>query len=433
MKVAIVGGGIAGLTAAALLARQGQSVSVFEQAGHLGGRAETQTTAGFHFNLGPHALYRGGWAVRVLKELGIPIEEDKVGTGEPFAYRRDRILPLPTGPASLLTTKLFSIAGRLEVIRFYSSVTRIDPRPLAATSVTEWLASLTRRGEVRDFIAALIRVSSYCNAHDEMSAGAAIEQLQIAIRDGVTYLNGGWHTLVDRIQQRAVASGATIYTGAGVRAVEYEAGTVCGLRLNDGTFMPAASVILAVPPKTAASLLGNGAGPQLKNWIDAATPIQAASLDLGLRKLPRTDRSFALGIDVPLYLSVHSRWAELAPKPAGLIHVAKYLPSTGRTDPETDLHELERLMDVVQPGWQNEIVHRRFLPHLPVTHAIVRAQDGGLAGRPHVEAPAIKNVLLAGDWVGDQGMLADAAFASARQAARFAVGNERAMMQAQLV
>jgi phytoene dehydrogenase-like protein len=225
----------------------------------------------------------------------------------------------------------------------------------------------------------------------------------------------------------------TIYTGAGVRALEYEAGSVCGLRLNDGTFMPATSVILAVPPKVASSLLGDGTGPHLRNWIDAAMPVQAACLDLGLRKLPRSDRSFALGIDAPLYLSVHSRWAELAPKAGGLTHVAKYLPSTGGADPEMDRHELEQLMDVVQPGWQNEIVHRRFLPHLPVTHAIVRAKDGGLSGRPRVDAPAIKNVLLAGDWVGDQGMLADAAFASACQAARFAVGKEKPMLQAQMV
>src|SRR5262249_5090355 len=143
------------------------------------------------------------------------------------------------------------------------------------------------------------------------------------------------------------------YKGAGVRAVEYESGDVRGLRLNDGTMMPASSVILAVPPKVAAALLGDAASPELRNWIDASAPVQAASLDLGLRQLPRTDRSFALGIDIPLYLSVHSRWAELAPKSGGLIHVAKYLPSAGETDPETDRQELEGLMDVVQPGWQN--------------------------------------------------------------------------------
>ena len=136
MTVAIVGGGIAGLTAAAILAKQGQSVAVFEQAGHLGGRAETQTTAGFHFNLGPHALYRGGWAVRILSELGIAIEEGKVGTAGSFAYRNNTILPLPTGPASLLTTELFSIAERFDVIRFLGGVARIDPRPLATTPRT---------------------------------------------------------------------------------------------------------------------------------------------------------------------------------------------------------------------------------------------------------------------------------------------------------
>jgi phytoene dehydrogenase-like protein len=433
MTVAIIGGGIAGLTAAAFLAKQGQSVSVFEQARQLGGRAETQITTGFHFNLGPHALYRGGWATRVLQELRIQIDEDKVGTAGAFAYRNNNILPLPTGPASLLTTELFSFAGRLDVMRFLGRVTRIDARPLMTTTVAEWLASVTQRDEVRKFIAALIRVSSYCNAPDEMSAGAAIEQLQIAIRHGVTYLNGGWHTLVDRIHQRAVASGATIYTGAGVRTLEYESGGVRGVRLNDGTFMPATSVILAVPPKVALSLLGNGAGSQLRNWIDTSTPVQAVCLDLGLGKLPRPDRFFALGIDAPMYLSVHSRWAELAPKGGGLVHAAKYLPAAGSTDPEADLRELEQLMDVVQPRWQKEIIHRRFLPHLPVTHAIVRAKDAGLAGRPRVDAPAINNVLLAGDWVGDQGMLSDAAFASARQAARFAVGKEKPMLQAQLV
>jgi len=431
--VAIIGGGIAGLTAAALLAKQGQSVAVFEQTARVGGRAETLITSGFHLNLGPHALYRGGWAARVLGELGITIEEDNVGSAGTFAYWKKRILPLPTGPASLLTTELFSFAGRLEVLRFLARLTRIDPRPFATTTVTDWLASITQRDDVRKFIAALIRVSSYCNAPDEMSAGAAIEQLQLAIRDGVTYLNGGWHTLVERICLRAEASGATIYTSAGVRSLEYESGAVRGVRLNDGAFMPASAVILAVPPRVASLLLGDGAGSQLRRWIETSMPVRAACLDLGLGRLPRTDRFFALGIDAPIYLSVHSRWAELAPKGGGLIHVAKYLPSRASTDPETDLAELEQLMDIVQPDWQKDVVHRRFLPRLPVTHAVVRAKDGGLAGRPRVDAPPIKNVLLAGDWVGDQGMLADAAFASARKAARFAVGKERPMLQAQLV
>jgi len=40
--VAVIGGGIAGLTAATFVARTGKSVIVFEQAEHVGGRGVTQ-------------------------------------------------------------------------------------------------------------------------------------------------------------------------------------------------------------------------------------------------------------------------------------------------------------------------------------------------------------------------------------------------------
>jgi phytoene dehydrogenase-like protein len=47
IDVAIVGGGISGLTAAALLSRAGKAVSVFERAGRVGGRAEPKRQARF--------------------------------------------------------------------------------------------------------------------------------------------------------------------------------------------------------------------------------------------------------------------------------------------------------------------------------------------------------------------------------------------------
>ena len=54
--VAIIGGGLAGLTAAVWLARADVPVTVFEKARHLGGRALTEQRGGFYFNLGPHAI-----------------------------------------------------------------------------------------------------------------------------------------------------------------------------------------------------------------------------------------------------------------------------------------------------------------------------------------------------------------------------------------
>ncbi len=430
----IVGGGIAGLTAATLLGRAGKSVVVLEQAEHLGGRAATQTTPdGFHFNIGPHALYLGGKASRVLRELDIRIDVRKVGTSGAFAVCDNRVHPFPSGLISMAGTRLFNITERLEALRFLARLGRIDPRPLDGTTVTSWLERDVRSFRVRLFVQALIRVSSYTNAPLQMSAGAALEQLQLVFRTGVAYVSGGWQTLVDRLRERAAAAGANLRVANRVQALEYRSGQVRGVRLDDGTRLHGEAVVLAVPPGIAMTLLGDGAGLRLRQWIENATPVQAACLDLGLHRLPQSGRTFALGLDAPLYLSVHSRWAELAPKGAALVHVAKYLPAGLTTDPAEDRTELERYMDLVQPSWRDQVIHQRFLPRMNVTQAIVRSEFGGLKGRPGVDAPAVENVYLAGDWVGPEGMLVDAAFASASRAAKLLIGSRHSMLQAQAV
>ena len=52
-RVAIVGGGIAGLATAALLAREGHAVTLLEQNATVGGRAGSWEHDGFRFDTGP--------------------------------------------------------------------------------------------------------------------------------------------------------------------------------------------------------------------------------------------------------------------------------------------------------------------------------------------------------------------------------------------
>src|SRR4051812_22543398 len=70
-EVVVVGGGLAGLTAAVYLAQAGRDVTMFEKAHETGGRAISNHFGEFTFNMGAHALYRKGDAEAVLKELGV--------------------------------------------------------------------------------------------------------------------------------------------------------------------------------------------------------------------------------------------------------------------------------------------------------------------------------------------------------------------------
>ena len=134
-----------------------------------------------------------------------------------------------------------------------------------------------------------------------------------------------------------------------------------------------------------------------------------------------------------MYFSVHSRWATLGPAGAALVHAAKYLPGGADTDAKEDRREIEAFLDLIQPAWQNEGAVVRFLPKMTVMNAAPLASQGGVSGRPAVGAAAIRNVYLAGDWVGREGLLADASFASAREAARLLIEAARPVVHSNTV
>ena len=70
----VVGGGIAGLTATAYLAREGQKVLLVEKNKECGGLVNSFTRNGFHFDAGVRALLDAGIIFTMLKDLNIELE-----------------------------------------------------------------------------------------------------------------------------------------------------------------------------------------------------------------------------------------------------------------------------------------------------------------------------------------------------------------------
>ncbi|MBI4515388.1 MAG: NAD(P)/FAD-dependent oxidoreductase [Deltaproteobacteria bacterium] len=415
-EVIVVGGGLAGLTAAAYLARAGRAVTVFERSNALGGRAATHVKDQFSLNLGPHALYRGGAGIRILRELGVPFDGGSPSVSGGYAVDKGRVHTLPGGLLSLLTTGLLPVGGKIELARVLGSLQKINTDTIQRTSVRQWLDSTIRHPQTRSVVQALTRLSSYANEPERQSAGTAVAQVQIALARSVMYPNGGWQVLVDGLRRIAEAAGVRICGGSRVVAVEHD-DAARGVRLADGTSHRATAVIVALGASEAAGLLSDS---PVGRWAAAAVPVKAACLDVALRRVPRPAASFALGIDRPLYFSIHSAVAKLAPAPGAVMHAAKYL-SSEPSDPKSDEQELEQLLDLVQPGWRSEVVERRFLPNMVACSALATAEMGGIGGRPGVEVPEIRNLYVAGDWVGSQGWLADGSLASAKRAAQLAI------------
>jgi hypothetical protein len=183
------------------------------------------------------------------------------------------------------------------------------------------------------------------------------------------------------------------------------------VHLADGETVAADATLLALGPHEAARLCPSVAS--LKQYAEDAIPVRANTLDLALSRLPDGAKPFALGIDQPVYFSVHSNDAKLAPAGGAVVHVARYLAPEDELERDA-MDELEGVADMVMPGWRALEVRRQGLRGMTVANATPRWDKA----RPGVALGDAPGLFIAGDWVGDEGMIADAAAASAIAAAR---------------
>ncbi|WP_274362986.1 phytoene desaturase family protein [Paenibacillus thermotolerans] len=415
---AVVGGGLAGLTAAVYLARAGRRTVLFEK-GRLGGRGATETKQGAMLNMGPHALYLSGPGKAVLNDIGVTVAGGKPNT-RGTAIADSGLHLLPDGAASLLRTSLLSFAGKLEAAKLLSSFGSIDASSLRHLSLSEWTDRTVRNEGVQKLMLALFRLTTYANDPHLLSAESAVTQLQRAIKGGTLYADGGWQTIVDALRNEALKAGALILQGKKVSRIEHDPQGAHLIHADDAERYKVRSVIIASGPDDAFKLVDHASGTSLRSWRETSVPIRAACLDLVVRKLPRPEVRFALGIDRPLYFSNHSSVAALSVNGTMVLHAMKYHSANENVDAETDRAELEAMLDKLQPGWREETVYRRFLPSMTVSHRLYTVEDA-MNGRPGPEVPEIEGLYVAGDWVGNEGILADAALSSGRAAALAAI------------
>jgi hypothetical protein len=301
----------------------------------------------------------------------------------------DRVGVAPGGPWNLLRSPMLGSLDKVQLASVLSRIDRLDPSELASVTAREWVEHVCSRQGARKVLHALIRLSTYSNHPDVLSAEVAVMQLQLALGAGVIYLDGGWQQLVEAL--------------AHLPGIHFE-------HTDHVADIPdVACVIIATgSPRAAEHLLGVqfAVGP----CADVAV------LDVGLSRPSR--HGFVLGIDPPMYLSDHGGPEGMAPPGASLLAVAEYLaagtePSRGR---------LETFL--AHAGIDDEtIVTERYLHRMPAVSAIATAETGGLGGRPPASIGERRGVFVVGDWVGSRGHLLDAVLASAEDAALGAIAH----------
>jgi phytoene desaturase len=288
-RVAVVGGGFAGLAAAAALAARGHRVTILEAQPETGGAARRVVAAGARVDVGPTILTDLAPLRHLSAQVGSSLEElgalERIDPAFLVAFPGRARVPFCSDPsrtraalealgphagrdwetlldlaarAERLAQHFYArgdIAGPADLLRFLAGG-GISPRDLLPFirygSLGRLLAARVRTPELRTFLGHFAR---FVGLDAARAPAVTLVIPYLMLRQGVWYPRGGMAALAERIQDAGMKRGATVRPGTRVRGLEIHGRRVRAVRVADGTELAVDACVSAVDVAEAAAWL----------------------------------------------------------------------------------------------------------------------------------------------------------------------------------
>jgi C-3',4' desaturase CrtD len=339
----VVGAGVAGLTAAVRMAQAGLRVLVMERHNVAGGCASFYQRGGYRFDVG--ATLVGGFGRRgvhsqIFSELGVQLVARRLDPAMVVYLGKQRILRYgdarwraeriaafgAEGEAfwrkqERLADLAWDFSGRMPALPVDASglrafVAALRPAHLGLLpALGKTLASIMPPGRsaLRAFVDVQLLITAQCDA-DAADLAYAATALDLA-REGTYHLDGGVAAISTALARSLRRLGGSIGYGIEAARAIVERGRVRGVEIAGGQFVPARSVVLAVPVQNAAELSADirdafgariAALPQRWGAFMAyvGLPAEAVPADTALHHQVVLDPAAALGEGNSVFISL---------------------------------------------------------------------------------------------------------------------------------
>jgi len=404
LKVAVIGGGVAGLTAAYELSKAGREVVLFEKEKELGGLASS-------FPMNDHYIERyyhficldDSDLLDMLRELSLDSRLRWVKTRMGL-YHDGRLYSFGA-PFDLLTFPPFSLVDRFRfglMIMYTKSQSREGWRSIEDVPVSQWL---TRRFGQRSYEVIhepLVRLKfgPYAERLSAAWMWARIHRLgksrnKITQQEKLGYIEGGTKTLVDALERRFLRNGGRVFKGITIQEIEVQKVGIAGISY-DGQRRAFDVVISTVPTPAFAAIL-NGASPEYLQKIERIDSIGVMCALLRLKK-SLTPYFWTNISDPAVSLAGVIEYTNLNPCPHfggdSIIYLPQYLPSTDERYALADeklLEEYKGYLQRINPGFSEDWIREYHVSRDQYAQPV--CEVGFSRHKPGIETP-VKGLYL---------------------------------------
>lgn len=231
--VAIIGGGLTGLTTAYRLVQAGVKVTIFEGSDRLGGLAAGCDLAGHHVEQAYHFLYKTDeYILALADELKfrdkLTYHKSSVST-----YYGDKLYPMET-PLDLIRFTPLSFVNRIRAGLSVLYLQKVkDWRPLSRTTALDWLRKNAGK-QVTDVIWEPLLRGKFDRYYDKITMswlwGRVLQRVDSRDKElggeALGYFEGGFRVMIDSLVDPVRAAGTDIRLNARVTKLRHDGARV---------------------------------------------------------------------------------------------------------------------------------------------------------------------------------------------------------------
>lgn len=244
----MIGGGLAGLSAAYFLSAYREEVILLEEEKDLGGLASSYARGYFIEKFYHHIFSSDVFIQQIIKELGL-LEKLEWRTASIGYYIDGKIHRLNT-PLEILRFKYLSFFDKVLLVRAVLSARQLkDPFVFDDVPATRWVIEKTNRSVYENFFEPLFK--GKFGSYSDISAAWLLSRIKLRSNrtfkgERLGYLRGGFQQLIDKMAEKIESRGCEMRRGCEVKRLVIENNKVEGVETTEG-FIASDNVIITTP------------------------------------------------------------------------------------------------------------------------------------------------------------------------------------------